>query len=330
MRCIDTASRAAGARCRKAFDDIRDGRRRDATGRASMSIKGIGMKNKIIQFPHAARIYGAEHEIVAEVMTITPQDATNWLRCNRNNRPLRKRHVAFLASEILNGNWQVNGQAIVIADDEQVLDGQHRLFAIIEAGQPIKTLVVYGITPEAFKTIDTGAVRSGADAMCLYFHDVPPATIKAVATAVQWCSSLERRSVGCNEKMSNTDVISYVKDHPGLLQCAETLTGFPKDARPMSIGVGAALYEMFARKDEDGADIFMERFYTGEGLIRTDPEWLLRQRFNGSRDGLAKLPTRTRVRMVIKGWNWLRRGHTEASAKTIGIAVNEDQTVVIF
>src|SRR6266568_3853923 len=129
------------------------------------------MDSKIIKFPHGAKIYGSDKNIVAEVITIRPQDATEWLRCNKNNRPVRKRHVEFLAAEILAGNWQVNGQAIVIADNEEVLDGQHRLFAIIEAGKPIQSLVVYGITPEAFRTIDTGAKRTGADALALHFHD---------------------------------------------------------------------------------------------------------------------------------------------------------------
>src|SRR5882724_10236142 len=113
------------------------------------------MAPKIIQFPHAAKIYGTDRNIIAEVITITPRDATEWLRCNKNNGPLRKRHGEFLARFITSGNWQVNGKAIVIADDAQVLDGQHRLFAIIDAGKPIQSLVVYGINPEAFSTIDT-------------------------------------------------------------------------------------------------------------------------------------------------------------------------------
>lgn len=286
---------------------------------------------KIIQFPHATKIYGSDKNIVAEVLTITPRDATEWLRCNKNNRPVRKRHVEFLAGEITAGNWQINGQAIVIAEDEQVLDGQHRLFAIIEAGKPIQSLVVYGITPEAFRTIDTGAVRTGADALALHFHEYTRHTINAVSTAVQWCSRLERFVIhGRGSKISNTDIIEYVKDHPTLLQCAETLNSFPLDARPISLGCGTALYEMFSRKHQEQATIFMRRFFTGEELARTDPEYLLRAAFIRDAERVRKLPLDVRMRMAIKGWNWRRRGNTTASRNVIVCQPNDDQKIRIY
>jgi hypothetical protein len=296
-----------------------------------MATKINGSANpKIIKFPNPAKIYGTDQNIVAEVMTITPSDATAWLRCNKNNRPLRKRHIEFLASEITNGNWQINGQAIVIADDEQILDGQHRLFAIIEAGKPIKSMVVYGITPDAFKTIDTGAVRTGADALCLYFKDVPNYIVKAAATAVQWCNRLERGQIHYAEKLSNTDVIEYVNHHRSLLQCAETLASYPTEARPLSLGPGTALYEMFQRKNHEQAENFMRRFYTGEGLTRSDGEYILRAAFMKDSEKVAKYPQAIRVRMIIKGWNWYRRGNNTATRQVVSVTPADEQKIRIY
>jgi hypothetical protein len=291
------------------------------------------MAPKVIHFPNAAKIFGSDRNIIAEVITITPSDAAAWLKCNKNNRPVRKNHVAFLAREILEGNWQVNGQAIVIADDEQILDGQHRLLAVIEAGKNIQTLVVYGITPEAFRTIDTGAVRTGADALTLHFQEVPQYLIKSISTAVQWCEKMERGNIrggGRVMKLSNTDVIDYVKKHMTLIQCAETLQGYPQEARPLSLGMGVALYEMFQRKHTEQADTFLRGLYTGENLERTDPEYLLRNAFIRDAERVAKFPLAIRMRMVIKGWNWRRRGNTTASRQTIAINANDDQKIRIY
>ena len=290
------------------------------------------MKTNIIELKHAAKIYGGG-DIVAEVVTITPQEATNWLRCNEHNRPVRKGHVNFLANEIKNGNWQVNGQAIVIADNEQVLDGQHRLLAIIEAGQPIKSLVVYGITPEAFSTIDTGAVRSSADALYLHFHDHPIGIVKAVATAVPWLKQLERGALrtGGSSRVSNTQVIVYAQDHPSLFERAARLQSFPKDNRPLSLGVGTALYEYLGRRDEDKADDFFEKLYTGENIERTDVEFVLRAAFQKDYQRItSKLPMHIKVRMVIKGWNWRRRGMDTASHQTITVSPSEDTRLFII
>lgn len=288
--------------------------------------------SNIIELKNAARIHGCADDIVAEVVRITPAMATNWLRCNKNNRPVRKRHVVFLAQEILQNHWQVNGQAIVIAENENVLDGQHRLLAIIEAGQAIQSLVVYGIDEAAFATIDTGAVRSGSDALCLHFHDFSQSVVKAVATSVGWVRSLERGVCHHGKlKISNTEIIEYAKAHMSLFAHAEQLQAYPKDNRPLSVGVGTALYEMFARKDEDRADAFMSSLYTGEDLTRDDVEWHIRQSFQkDAQRTTSKLPVPIKARMVIKGWNWRRRGMPTASYQTIQVSANDEQRVAIL
>jgi hypothetical protein len=285
---------------------------------------------RIVDFKKAQRLYGSEHEIIAEVMQITPTDAAAWLKANCKNRPVRKRHVQSLADQMKAGQWQLNGQGIVISHDEQVLDGQHRLLAIIECGLTIPSLVIYGITPEAFKTIDTGAVRSGADALFLEIEDVNNGIIKAVAGAATYCMRLERGTLHSHRTISNTDVIEYVKDHPSLIQCAEQLTEYPRDARPMTLSALSALYEMFGRKHQAQATTFIERFCTGENLQRTDPEFILRAAFMRNAERAAKLPLRARMRMVIKAWNWIRRGNTEASRAVIALMPNDDSRIRIF
>ena len=285
---------------------------------------------RIIQLKHAAKIHGAD--VFSEVTTITPADATNWLRANCKNRPVRKRHVEFLASEIKNGNWQVNGQAIIIADNEQVLDGQHRLLAIIEAGIPIKTMVTYGVPEAAFATIDTGAVRTSADALCLHFQEYPSYVVKAVATAVPWVKQLEKGSMFKGaKKLSNTEVIAYARDHITMFERATTLLHYPKDNRPLSIGLGTALYEYFARKNEEKADAFFEALYTGENLERNQVEYVLRAAFQADAQRItSKLPAHIKARMTIKAWNWRRRGMDEANLRTITISATEDTRLTIY
>lgn len=284
----------------------------------------------IIQLQHAARLHGCDREIVAEVVTITPQHATTWLRANKNNRPVRRAHVAFLSGEITSGNWQVNGQAIVISDDEQVLDGQHRLMAVIESGMSIQSLVVYGISSDAFKTIDTGAVRTGADALYLHSPGMTASIVRCLATSVQWCMRLEHESVSSKSRVSNTDIIAYVKEHPSLIQCAETLSGYPKESRPISIGPATACFDMFHRKAPPLAEEFMERLFTGEGIDRTDVEWILRQAFIRDAQRVTKLPTAIKVRMIVKGWNWRRRGMPTASRQVVNVHPNDSQQIKIL
>ncbi len=274
---------------------------------------------KVIQLKNAVRIDPDASGVVAETVTVTPAMASDWLKCNTHNRPIRHSHIRFLADEIAHGNWQINGQAIVISDDEQVLDGQHRLHAIIESGIAIKTLVVYGITREAFKTIDTGVVRTGADVLGLWFPEAPNNIVKAVATAVRWCKELECGFYGTHRKIGNTEIIAYVAKHAELWRCAEILNGYPKDARPISLGCGAALYEVFNRNDTLLAETFMRKFYTGEQIGIHEPEYIVRQLLLRDAQRLAAYPIEVRMKMIVKAWNQRRRGNDVATRQAIAL-----------
>jgi hypothetical protein len=79
----------------------------------------------------------------AEVMTITPKLAGDWL-ANRFER-VRKidpGHVAHLAEEIRRGRWESGRSTIVLGTDRKLIDGAHRLSAVIESDVSIETLVI--------------------------------------------------------------------------------------------------------------------------------------------------------------------------------------------
>jgi hypothetical protein len=271
----------------------------------------------------------SQHGVIAEIQTITPDDAARWLQSNKINRRLRSTHVAFLAAQITAGQWMLNGQAVIVSEDENILDGQHRLQAVIKAGEPITTLVIYGISFEAFKTIDTGVVRTGADALTLWHENSGRSDTRAVASAVKWCRRIEQKFYGKISKLSNTDVLNYVNKHPSLWQHAETLSSFPSSARPMSIASGLALLEMFARKDEETAQTFIRALFTGEGLHAKDPEYVVRNLFLKDLQRTSHYPQDAKMRMAVKAWNLRRRGRDANSQGAVSITSTDPERMEI-
>lgn len=79
------------------------------------------------------------------------------------NRGVMHSRVLSLANEMRQRKWQLNGETIVISDKGTLLDGQHRLFAIIEFGAPVQITIATGAPESAFETIDTGRTRSAGD-----------------------------------------------------------------------------------------------------------------------------------------------------------------------
>ncbi len=101
------------------------------------------------------------------VQEITPTMAQRYLEQNRANRPLSARTVRELSQAIHNDEWQVNGEAIKFDEDGNLIDGQHRMNAVIHSNRSIKTYVLRNLPSDSFKTLDTGKKRNNADTLGL-------------------------------------------------------------------------------------------------------------------------------------------------------------------
>lgn len=97
----------------------------------------------------------------AEIVKVTPQLAQKWLENNPNNRSVRKGRVEVYARDMKAGKWNVTGQGIVLDKDGALLDGQHRLQAVIEANVSVDMLVISDM--ERVSTYDAGMSRSALD-----------------------------------------------------------------------------------------------------------------------------------------------------------------------
>lgn len=94
---------------------------------------------------------------------ITPEIAKEYLKSNNVNRKQNERYIEFYARIMKEGKWLLNGESIVFDNKGNLLDGQHRLMAVIKADVTIQSIVVRNVDNEAFKTIDQGKARSASD-----------------------------------------------------------------------------------------------------------------------------------------------------------------------
>lgn len=102
-------------------------------------------------------------QVIPTVEIITPSIAEKYLKMNTQNRKANKGTIRRYSTDMKNNNWKVNGQTVVFDKDGNLRDGQNRLFACVTAGVPFKTVVVRGVDPEAFDSMDTGHKRNMAD-----------------------------------------------------------------------------------------------------------------------------------------------------------------------
>lgn len=104
----------------------------------------------------------------AKIEIITPELAKAFLKKNINNyRKFDTRRINTYAADMKTGKWQFNGESIKFNENDELVDGQHRLMAIIKADEPIKMLVIYGVKNDV-NIYDSGKNRTLLETACAY------------------------------------------------------------------------------------------------------------------------------------------------------------------
>lgn len=209
------------------------------------------------------------------IITLTPEHATKLLEHNKSNRPCSDSHVKRLAAQINEGKWRFNGDTIKITNDGEVMDGQHRLWAVIVTDTPIETVVVNGVEREAFSTIDTlRKPRSGGDVIALAgegrYRNI-------IAAALAWLLRWQRKVMieyrQPQNRIENSDIELAYESHPGIRQAVER-------ARTLRSLVNqpilAFLYYALANRNEQLAERMIETLIDPAGVAITDPFYKLR------------------------------------------------------
>ena len=94
------------------------------------------------------------------VETFTPQKADEWLqKRNTRNRAVRKSHVTFLAGVMRRGEFALTPECMMVSPGGRLLNGQHRLYAVIESGATVQFLVFWDVEEALYEKIDQGTRR---------------------------------------------------------------------------------------------------------------------------------------------------------------------------
>lgn len=150
--------------------------------------------------------------ISTEVTTVSPDVAAAWLAVNYKNRKVKTRAVAQYARDMKAGSWRLTGDAIRFDEHGNLIDGQHRLLACVESGQPFESFVVYGLPNEVQGIIDAGVSRSAADAIHLMGIN-NAITVSSMAKVL--IGEREGRSESRN-KVSHSEIIAVLNKHKSM------------------------------------------------------------------------------------------------------------------
>lgn len=167
---------------------------------------------------------------------ITPAKAVEYLKTSHGNRPISKVYVQSYADTMKAGRWMLNGVPIIFDSEGHLLDGHHRLHAVIVAGIPVRFDVGRGAATEAFTTYDCGRHRAIGQLLAMQgvkHYNLVGSIVVANDRIVKLGKLCENNSsVRGSRRDSNTEKYElYRRDPEGFDEIADYIRGLVSKVR---------------------------------------------------------------------------------------------------
>lgn len=229
-----------------------------------------------------------------------------------SNRPISMVSVQRYAGIMLAGKWVQHPDAVLFDEKGKLINGQHRLLAIILASESepdlaVPLLVSRDWDNNVFQVLDTGRPRTGAQLLQMSGHR--NTLNMAAALRLIYCfRNVPKVHDWSHTRIENAEMIDLIEHNE--------VDPYLKDATLLRTQIGmivsggaAALYLCHKANDKANYDEFVSKLATGLDMSRTDdPVFVLRNALvaNKGANGARRLATTTHMFMTIKAWNdWL-------------------------
>lgn len=183
-------------------------------------------------------------------------------RKNDNNRNINYAKVKKMAKDMKEGHWDTTHQGIAIASDGTLVDGQHRLLAIVESGVTVRMNVTFNASKS--QHIDSGNSRSMANRVQMSDYDMSW-TNKTILSAANLIGRLFAGSNLSHEEALSEWLMRYRTQIESTSKCIKkaTLPGLNSAGTTAAIIV-AAMNDVPAIYIEKFMDVFYSGFTNNE------------------------------------------------------------------
>lgn len=247
---------------------------------------------------------------VYEVVDITPELAREWIKANTHNRNLRQRVVNGYAADMAAGAWAEDGQSIKFSATGVLLDGQHRLAAIVQSGATVRMLVVRNLPDHTQDTMDTGAKRAFGDVLKLRGEDHAITLAAVLLRVYQWEQGFRRnlKSAG-GARPTHRQLLDVLAEHPEVRRSVEVADRVRKTGK-LSGSTAGLCHWVFAQIDYGDCTFFFGRLGDGVALMGDDPIYALRRALDNLASDRGRPDDAFVTALVIKSWNAYREGRS--------------------
>lgn len=257
------------------------------------------------------------HDCEVFWLQIDPEDAKKLLDKSEgmNFRKLDSRRVSKYAVAMKSGHWTPRSGAIIILDtDGRLINGQHRLRAIIEAGVPVHSLVLVGADRLDDQNTDRGKPRLTSDYLAKEGH--ANATTLAAVLRLLWQleMGIELGRGGADNSLDVPTAMALMKRHPHIAGFLKSQGNYGRLIPGTIVSFVAYVGWMESGMSlEAGMQAFYEfrdglRFSTHNGVMLPErsPLAVLHKRTVKAKRAGVSLPRKSQIALSVMAWNaWI-------------------------
>jgi hypothetical protein len=238
---------------------------------------------------------------------ISPQRAKELLEQNTCNRTLRENHVKNLASDMLNGLWRdKTGESIKFTKSGQLIDGQHRLHAVIRSGKSIRFMICEGLDANVMDVIDTGIKRNASDV--LFLKGVKNASVASAIIKSFLSDRLQasQSNIGISNRMIENE---YLSDAVFWDNVSEQASKWYRQCRAVSTTLFGYCYACVLRKGKNATKAIT--FFSGISTGKECAEIIIDLRnkmMNNQLSDKGKFTPHYKINLIRTYWNAYVKG----------------------
>ncbi|WP_405993756.1 hypothetical protein [Streptomyces sp. NBC_00986] len=219
---------------------------------------------------------------------------------------MSRQTVTHLARAIERGEWKLTHQGIAFDENGQLVDGQHRLAAIVKAGMAVEILVAHDVPRSAFTVMDTGRKRTGRDALSLV-GELNSNHLAAALRGLQlYLSSPDANWSGGSSLTSNDQLFTILEQHPNMRESINRGMAVNRATRVTVTAASIGWYVTTKERPDVDQTPWFDGLVSGASLTESDPRLVLRNTMLGMAAGKRhrrKDDSREHLLYYLKAWN---------------------------
>lgn len=256
---------------------------------------------------------------------VDPTTAQEWLGYNTHNRNYRPSMVQAYAEAMIAGDWHTDIDPISFAgvlggrgkNAPVLLNGQHRLLALVQADATLEFLVIQGLSVADQADMDAGIRRQLGDQLRLMGNHYPVELAAVLRLVYAFDNDALRKGHG---NVAYATLLRYLEEHPGLPDSVLPAKRV-YDAIGGRVSVYGAAHYILSCIEEQNIDDDVEDFFNklqyGEGLGAGSPILAYRNQIiaasNAANTSRRKMSQVNQLALIFKAWNAWRDGIPVAS-----------------